>query len=77
METVQISKLSCKLESEITSQLEKLGSEHTLVELEMTCVIFEKIKLTITDTINTKAPELLAVLTWTETSEVFPAVAVG
>ena len=62
---------------EFTANLEKVGSEHPFVELEKACVILEKINWTIMDRMNTKEPEPLAVLTWMETSEVFPSVAFG
>ena len=61
----------------MTGNLEKIGSEHPSVGLEKACVILEKINWTITYRMNTKAPELLAILTWMEMSEVFPSVAFG
>jgi len=57
--------------------LEKRGSEHPFVGLEKAFVILEKISWTIMGRMNTKAPWLLAVLTWMEISEVFPSVAFG
>jgi hypothetical protein len=61
----------------MTGKLEKTGSEHPFMGLELACHLGKNHQVDHYGQDEHKAPELFAVVTQTETCEVFPSAAVS